>query len=94
MSLSGATAVVGAVTGAYVFDLPLSQGCGCLSDLDCLSGICEDGVCCDAVCGGSDPNDSLACSVLVGASQNGMCQVVQGSTCVAGAACFEGDLCQ
>lgn len=94
VALAGETAFVGSGSGPYVFSVPLSDGCGCASDLECLSGYCADGVCCDTACGGGDPQDSLACSVDWGAAQNGICQVVQSSVCIAGAACFDGDLCQ
>jgi hypothetical protein len=94
VDVSGSTVVVSSDSGPYVFDVPLSEGCGCLVDTDCVTGYCTDGVCCDSGCGASDPYDFQACSVFAGASQNGICQGILSNVCSAGAACFAPDACQ
>jgi hypothetical protein len=82
VALSGDRALVGALQSdnnapysgsAYVFDLKLSQGSSCASDMACGSGFCVDGVCCDTACGGGASKDCQACSAAAGAVSDGTC---------------------
>ena len=67
---------------AYVYTRDgLEGGRECRLDADCASGFCVDGVCCDSSCGGGDPTDCLACSLLGGSAQDGICAELDLSPC-------------
>ena len=53
-----------------------SGGGNCSSDSQCASGFCVDSRCCDTACGGTDKTDCQACSVINGASVDGICSVL------------------
>ena len=59
----------------YIYDV------SCSDEAVCPSGLCVDGVCCDGECGGGDHLDCEACSVVAGASQNGTCEPLDGTSC-------------
>jgi len=53
---------------------------GCVPGPDGSLRYCIDGVCCDQLCGGGDPNDCQACSLLAGASGDGVCTALSWGT--------------
>jgi len=56
-------------------------GVTCATGGTCATGFCVDGVCCDTSCNAGAP-DCLGCSVAVGATVDGVCQVLpMGSVC-------------
>ena len=65
----------GAVGAVRVYTLA-ELGQACSANGACASGHCIDGVCCDSACNDGDLNDCLACSVAMGASQDGTCTPV------------------
>ncbi len=102
--LTGAEgAVIDPVTGDFLFStfgggsrvivvkgFALPPGAPCSNANDCGSGFCADGVCCNEVCAAGDCD---ACSVAAGASENGVCELLTGTTCDDGNACTAQDAC-
>jgi MYXO-CTERM domain-containing protein len=72
----------------------LNQGQPCAVATDCASGFCADGVCCNTACGGGVATDCLACSAAKGATADGNCTPLTGTTCSDGNACTQTDTCQ
>ncbi|MBK9265466.1 MAG: hypothetical protein IPM54_37480 [Polyangiaceae bacterium] len=77
-----------ACNGAGKCMVELGKKCGV--GTQCLSGFCFDQVCCDAECGG----DCQACSVTAGATADGTCSPLTGTTCDDGNLCTQTDVCQ
>ena len=82
VAISGNTAIVSAqwddIRGedygsVYVFREGLETGDACTEPSECHSHQCVDGVCCDTACGDGLPTDCQACSVALGAAENGNC---------------------
>ncbi len=103
VSIGGDTALVGAygdddkgsLSGsAYVFVLEKTDGEPCSADSECLSTFCVDGVCCDTACGGGVASDCQACSIVAGASSDGACEALSGTSCDDSDACTQTDTCQ
>jgi hypothetical protein len=99
VSVSPDTAVFGApgASGsstpgaAYVFTgFQRTQGEGCNTASECVSGLCVDGVCCDTACGGGSTTDCQACSKAAGAAMDGTCGPV---VCVASDQCHTAGTC-
>jgi hypothetical protein len=102
--LTGAEgAVIDPVTGDFLFStfgggsrvivvkgFALPPGAPCSNANDCGSGFCADGVCCNEVCAAGACD---ACSVAAGASENGVCGLLTGTTCDDGSACTAQDAC-
>jgi len=78
---------------AYLLALQGDLGEACVQDQDCVSGHCVDGVCCDTACGGNATDDCEACSVAAGAGDDGICDVLTGTSCNDGDPCTESDVC-
>ncbi len=103
VSISGDTTIVGAryeSTGgssagaAYVFEFVfLPDGEECTADTDCLNSHCVDGVCCNIACGGNDTDDCQACSIAAGATTDGVCENLTGTTCDDGSFCNGTETC-
>ena len=98
----GDTAVIGAFQedaaasdsgAAYVFVYRGEDGEACAADTECFSGYCVDSVCCDTSCGGNDTTDCQACSTANGASADGVCENLDGTSCEDGLFCNEGETC-
>ncbi|MBI5543038.1 MAG: trypsin-like serine protease [Deltaproteobacteria bacterium] len=64
-------------------------GTACVAGAECRTGNCVGGVCCDQSCAGA----CQACSVAAGASQDGHCLALDGTSCDDGNACRIGDVC-
>ena len=79
---------VGATAELYT---PLAQGAACTLAGDCASGFCVDGVCCNTACSAGACD---ACSVAAGATTNGTCALLTGTTCNDSNACTQTDTCQ
>lgn len=66
----------------------------CSTAAQCPSKFCVDGVCCDSACGGGSTVDCVACSIVAGAAQDGVCgPVADGRGCDDGNACTLFDTC-
>ena len=100
VSLSGDRALLSAYNdddngtdsgSVYLFAL---VGASCTNPTECGSVYCVDGVCCDDACGNGDPNDCFGCSLAVGASADGLCEPLTGTSCDDGLFCTTGDSCQ
>ena len=90
VSIDRDTAVTGAdnhddggsnVGAAYVFTYRGDDGQDCSVDADCNSGYCVDDVCCDTACGDGTTDDCRACSAAAGASNDGVCEDLNGTPC-------------
>ncbi|AUX29423.1 uncharacterized protein SOCE836_015130 [Sorangium cellulosum] len=69
----------------------LSQaGEACEAGCECQTGFCVDGFCCDTAC---DRGACDACSVIAGASADGICTLLTGPACDDGNPCTSGDVC-
>lgn len=67
-----------------------ANGAACTSGSSCQSGVCVSNVCCDKAC----PGSCQACKASQGATKDGTCTVLTGSTCDDGKPCTENDKCQ
>ena len=63
-----------------------ANGAACSQGDECASGHCVDFVCCESACSGLCD----ACSVAAGASQNGVCEPVTGTSCNDASTCTQG----
>ncbi|WP_437661606.1 FG-GAP repeat protein [Sorangium sp. So ce1182] len=99
LALSGNHAIVGApnndaggsnagAADAFWLERELGDPCGLAAQ--CGSGFCVDGVCCDRACDGGACD---ACSVAAGASSDGVCANLDGTSCDDGDACTASDVC-
>lgn len=86
--------VTSARARARLVDVGPSLGTPCTSGSMCASGHCVDGVCCDTACDGGTA-DCQACSVLAGASVDGLCEpLAAGTVCRASSAeCDAAEVC-
>jgi hypothetical protein len=95
VSLTGETALLGArwegsgldsdraagATYVFVFEHRKTDGDPCVEDHECASAWCVDGVCCETDCAQGDPNDCQGCSRAVGATSDGRCEALTGTSC-------------
>lgn len=87
------------LTGGYVGFLPpyaelydpgALNGEPCVVGDDCETGFCAAGVCCDSAC---DGGPCEACSIAMGAPEDGVCAKLTGVVCSDGDACTSMDTC-
>ena len=64
------------IKARMLLESTLPNGDECSYNMMCSSGHCVDGFCCNSDCNGGDPHDCLACSVVAGAEQDGVCGLV------------------
>lgn len=88
--VAGGYTISSTLATSELFD-PGALGAVCSTSDECLSGMCVDGVCCDSACDGGDCD---ACSVLFGASINGVCELLSNTPCDDGDYCTTQDTCQ
>lgn len=85
----------GAGAGAvWAIVLKGDLGDACSAAGDCASGYCVDGVCCESECGGGAIDDCQACSVATGASSDGTCASLSGTSCEDGDLCTQSGTCE
>jgi hypothetical protein len=77
------------LSSAEIFGKALGETC--IDAIECPSGTCIDGVCCNTAC---DAGDCEACSIAMGASQDGVCELLTGAPCEDGVLCTKEDTCQ
>ncbi|MFT3775395.1 MAG: MYXO-CTERM sorting domain-containing protein [Minicystis sp.] len=71
----------------------LAPGKPCTQAAECSTNFCVDGVCCDTACG-NGAADCSACSAALGATKDGTCTPLTGTTCDDGNKCTQTDVCQ
>ena len=69
----------------------LPTGSACAESDECASGVCADGVCCSTPC---SSDGCYACAMADGATADGTCTPLSGTSCDDGNGCTTGDTCQ
>ncbi|MFO0547021.1 MAG: hypothetical protein U0271_01470 [Polyangiaceae bacterium] len=68
-----------------ILDTRQAVGGPCNADAECATSHCADGVCCESACGGDATDDCTACSLVRGASADGVCTTLpDGTECATG----------